>query len=121
MSTSMVATDDEQQQQHRKRYSVADLMDKLLEDIYRVGSGGGSVASESSTDQTNWSDGGIGGMRPTIGSSKRLARKSITIFYSFFLFFFTSMHIQLNYIIIYSGTGQVIFYIYFSELIHKIK
>lgn len=53
-------------------------MDKLLEDIYRVG-GGGSVASESSTDQTNWSD---GGGRPTIatneGWSKRLTRKSKT-------------------------------------------
>lgn len=61
----------------RKRHSVADLMDKLLEDIYRTGGGGGgcggSVASESSTDQTNWSDGGRG---PTIGSTKRLARKS---------------------------------------------
>lgn len=51
-------------------------MDKLLEDIYRVGSGGGSIASESSTDQTNWSDGGGGGGRPTINSSKRLSRKS---------------------------------------------
>lgn len=65
---------------HRKRYSVNDLMDKLLEDIYRVG--GGSVASESSTDQTNWSDGGGGarsvGENPIIPSkwSKRLTRKS---------------------------------------------
>lgn len=70
------STNDAQQQQHRKRYSVSDLMDKLLEDIYRVGSGGGSIASESSTDQTNWSDGGGGGGRPTINSSKRLSRKS---------------------------------------------
>jgi len=50
-------------------------MDKLLEDIYRMG--GSSVASESSTEQMNWSD---GGGRPTIASneiwSKRLTRKS---------------------------------------------
>ncbi|XP_003245400.2 TBC1 domain family member 30 isoform X2 [Acyrthosiphon pisum] len=68
--------DAQRQQLHRKRYSVTDLMDKLLEDIYRVG--GSSVASESSTDQTNWSD---GGGRPTIvtneGWSKRLTRKSV--------------------------------------------
>lgn len=65
----------------RERYSVTDLMDKLLEDIYRVG--GGSVASESSTDQTNWSD-GVGG-NPIIpsGWSKRLARKSKAIIYLF--------------------------------------
>ncbi|XP_022161294.1 TBC1 domain family member 30 isoform X2 [Myzus persicae] len=69
--------DAQRQLLHRKRYSVTDLMDKLLEDIYRVG-GGSSVASESSTDQMNWSD---GGGRPSIatseGWSKRLTRKSV--------------------------------------------
>ncbi|VVC44207.1 Hypothetical protein CINCED_3A006850 [Cinara cedri] len=65
----------------RKRFSVTDLMDKLLEDIYRVG--GSSVASESSTDQTNWSDGGggPGGVEGSpiipLGWSKRLTRKSV--------------------------------------------
>ncbi|XP_060838877.1 TBC1 domain family member 30-like isoform X2 [Rhopalosiphum padi] len=70
--------DARQQLLNQKRYSVTDLMDKLLEDIYRVGGGGGSVASESSTDQMNWSD---SGGRPTISSSngwsKRLTRKSV--------------------------------------------
>ncbi|KAE9523591.1 hypothetical protein AGLY_016143 [Aphis glycines] len=69
--------DVQQQLLNRKRYSVTDLMDKLLEDIYRVG-GGGSVASESSTDHINWSD---SGGRITISSnngwSKRLTRKSV--------------------------------------------
>ncbi|XP_060880700.1 TBC1 domain family member 30-like isoform X2 [Metopolophium dirhodum] len=75
-TTHSSSGDAQRQQLHRKRYSVTDLMDKLLEDIYRVG--GSSVASESSTDQTNWSD---GGGRPTIatneGWSKRLTRKSV--------------------------------------------
>jgi len=78
-TTAHPPSDDAQRQLlHRKRYSVTDLMDKLLEDIYRVGSG--SVASESSTDQMNWSD---GGGRPTIATnerwSKRLTRKSKTL------------------------------------------
>jgi hypothetical protein len=63
-------------------------MDKLLEDIYRVGGGGGSVASESSTDQMNWSD---SGGRPTISSSngwsKRLTRKSKTTLILFITFY----------------------------------
>ncbi|XP_025417450.1 TBC1 domain family member 30-like isoform X2 [Sipha flava] len=60
----------------QKRYSNTDLMDKLLEDIYRVGSSSG--ASESSTDQTNWSDGGRNTITSSCkGWSKRLARKSM--------------------------------------------
>ncbi|XP_025206421.1 TBC1 domain family member 30 isoform X2 [Melanaphis sacchari] len=79
MITANLPSGDAKQQLllNQKRYSVTDLMDKLLEDIYRVG-GGGSVASESSTDQMNWSD---SGGRPTIsannGWSKRLTRKSV--------------------------------------------
>ncbi|XP_026814194.1 TBC1 domain family member 30 isoform X2 [Rhopalosiphum maidis] len=77
ITTNSPSGDARQQLLNQKRYSVTDLMDKLLEDIYRVG-GGGSVASESSTDQMNWSD---SGGRPTISSSngwsKRLTRKSV--------------------------------------------
>jgi len=79
MAAEDTASSSADDAQHRKRHSVTDLMDKLLEDIYRVAGScsGGSVASESSTDQTNWSDGGGGGVdRSTIGSTKRLARKS---------------------------------------------
>lgn len=82
MAASALRPDDGAKQllpPRRQRYSVVDLMDKLLEDIYKV-AGCDSLASESSTDQTNWSDSGAGGptTSPTPGPwSNRLTRKSI--------------------------------------------
>ncbi|XP_050533586.1 TBC1 domain family member 30-like isoform X2 [Daktulosphaira vitifoliae] len=60
---------------NQKRYSVADLMDQLLVDIYKMGHYR-SIESESSNEQTNWSN-QSDQFSFTSTSAKRLQRKSV--------------------------------------------